>query len=63
MKFQVAIMSELVGSQKASDKLLKLYFPFVGFGVLAMLRGLVPSSSRSTSDIGKRSGVGRKKRA
>lgn len=56
-------MSELVGSQKASDKLLKLYFPFVGFGVLAMLRGLVPSSSRSTSDIGKRSGVGRKKRA
>ncbi|KAK4758952.1 hypothetical protein SAY87_020253 [Trapa incisa] len=57
----VAIMSEMVWSQKASEDLLKLYFPFMGFGALAMLRGLVPAG-RTTLDIGKRHTVGRKKR-
>ncbi|KAG2717049.1 hypothetical protein I3843_03G156300 [Carya illinoinensis] len=57
-----AILSELVGSQKASDKLLMTYFPFMGLGVLAFLRGLLPHSSKTTSTIGKRPLLGRKKR-
>ncbi|KAF3966627.1 hypothetical protein CMV_009282 [Castanea mollissima] len=50
----VTILSELIGSHKASDKLLMMYFPFLGFGVLAILRGLMPHSGRTTSTIGKR---------
>ena len=51
-----------MGSHKASDKLLMVYFPFLGFGVLAILRGLMPHSGRTTSTIGKRTLLGRKKR-
>ncbi|KAK4577296.1 hypothetical protein RGQ29_027710 [Quercus rubra] len=58
----VTILSELIGSHKASDKLLMMYFPFLGFGVLAILRGLMPHSGRTTSTIGKRPQLGRKKR-
>ncbi|KAK9051960.1 hypothetical protein SSX86_028588 [Deinandra increscens subsp. villosa] len=58
----VAILSELVGSGKASEKLLKMYFPFLGFAVLAILRGLLPHSVKSTV-IGTRPVLGRKKRA
>ncbi|KAM4103680.1 hypothetical protein ACJW30_06G096800 [Castanea mollissima] len=58
----VTILSELIGSHKASDKLLMMYFPFLGFGVLAILRGLMPHSGRTTSTIGKRPLLGRKKR-
>ncbi|XP_009589012.1 uncharacterized protein LOC107759572 [Nicotiana tabacum] len=58
----VAILSEMVGSQRASDKLLMLYYPFLGFAVLAILRGLIPHSGKTVS-IGKRSAISRKKRA
>ncbi|KAI3736284.1 hypothetical protein L6452_15823 [Arctium lappa] len=58
----VAILSELVGSGKASEKLLKLYFPFMGFSVLAILRGLLPHSQKSKA-IGTRPALIRKKRA
>ncbi|KAE8075724.1 hypothetical protein FH972_014417 [Carpinus fangiana] len=58
----VAILSELLGSGKASDKLLMMYFPLLGLGVLAILRGLLPHSGNSTSAIGKRPLLGRKKR-
>ncbi|KAJ9550158.1 hypothetical protein OSB04_014203 [Centaurea solstitialis] len=57
-----AILSELVGSGKASEKLLKLYFPFMGISLLAILRGLLPHSQKSKS-IGSRPAVIRKKRA
>ncbi|BBH00004.1 Transmembrane protein 97 [Prunus dulcis] len=50
----VTILSELVQSGKASDKLLYMYFPFLGLGVLAILRGLLPPSSTTSSGIGKR---------
>ncbi|PHU12207.1 hypothetical protein BC332_19137 [Capsicum chinense] len=60
--FEVAILSELQGSERASDKLLMLYYPFLGFAVLPILRGLLPHSGKTIS-IGKRSAIGRKKRA
>ncbi|PQQ17943.1 transmembrane protein 97-like [Prunus yedoensis var. nudiflora] len=59
----VTILSELVQSGKASDKLLYVYFPFLGLGVLAILRGLLPPSSTTSSWIGKRPTLGRKKKA
>ncbi|KAL2938071.1 Kinesin-like protein KLP1 [Bienertia sinuspersici] len=59
----VAILSELVNSNKASDKLKMVYFPFLGLAVLAILRGMLPSSCKTIS-VGKKSVVaGRKKRA
>ncbi|KAK6252064.1 hypothetical protein QUC31_013784 [Theobroma cacao] len=58
-----AILGELLGSQKATDKLLMMYTPFMGVGVLALLRGLVPQSGRASSSIGKRPALARKKRA
>ncbi|KAK7263530.1 hypothetical protein RJT34_31122 [Clitoria ternatea] len=58
----VAILSEMMGSKRASEKLLKMYFPFMVFGVLATLRGLLAHSSKTSSAL-KRSAMGRKKRA
>lgn len=58
----VAILSELTGSHKASDKLLMMYLPFLGLGVLAILRGLLPHSGKTTT-LGKRPLLGRKKKA
>ncbi|XVE91758.1 hypothetical protein REPUB_Repub01dG0039000 [Reevesia pubescens] len=57
-----ALLGELLGSQKASDKLLKMYSPFMGLGILALLRGLVPQSGKAPT-IGKRPALARKKRA
>nr|XP_043613498.1 uncharacterized protein LOC122585429 [Erigeron canadensis] len=57
-----AIVSELLGSGKASEKLLKLYVPFLGFGVLAIVRGLLPHSQKSTAN-GTQPIKSRKKRA
>ncbi|KAK4255355.1 hypothetical protein QN277_008366 [Acacia crassicarpa] len=54
----VAILSEMIGSKRASAKLLMMYFPFLGLGVLATLRGLL-----SHSNVGKTPVVPRKKRA
>ncbi|KAL9272998.1 Sigma intracellular receptor 2-like protein [Drosera capensis] len=58
----VAILSELIGSGRASDKLLMMYFPFLGLALLAFVRGLVSSSSK-IADSGKRVVFARKKRA
>ncbi|KAM0049431.1 putative sigma intracellular receptor 2, EXPERA domain-containing protein [Helianthus debilis subsp. tardiflorus] len=58
----VAILSEMVGSGKASEKLLNMYYPFLGFAVLAILRGLLPHSSKSNASV-TRPVVARKKRA
>ncbi|XP_045828519.1 sigma intracellular receptor 2 [Trifolium pratense] len=59
----VAVLSEMMGSKKASDKLLTMYFPFMCLGVLATLRGLLTNSSKSSSAFGKRPAIARKKRA
>nr|XP_043613736.1 sigma intracellular receptor 2-like [Erigeron canadensis] len=42
----VAILFELVGSGKASQKLLLFYFTFLGFAILSILRGFLPLSSK-----------------
>lgn len=60
---QVAILSEMMNSNRASDKLLTLYASFMGLGALALLRGLLTCSSKSTSALGKRPALMRKKRA
>ncbi|KAG5021009.1 hypothetical protein AAZX31_06G284000 [Glycine max] len=59
----VAILSEMMNSKRASEKLLTIYASFLGLGVLALLRGLLTCSSKSSSALGKRSALARKKRA
>lgn len=58
----VAILSELIRSSKASEKLLMVYYPFLGLSVLAVLRGLLPASCK-TAVISKRPVPARKKKA
>uniref|UniRef100_A0A7C9CL59 EXPERA domain-containing protein n=1 Tax=Opuntia streptacantha TaxID=393608 RepID=A0A7C9CL59_OPUST len=58
----VAILSELIQSSKASEKLLMVYYPFLGLAVLAVLRGLLPVSCK-TATFSKRPVPARKKRA
>ncbi|PHT43222.1 hypothetical protein CQW23_17247 [Capsicum baccatum] len=59
---QVAMLNELKDSERTSVKLRMAYHPCLGFGVLAILRGLLSYSSKSES-IGKTSAISRKKRA
>lgn len=54
----VAILSELTGSGRGSDALLKMYYPFLAFAVLAILRGVLSGKSAA---IGKRSGLKKKR--
>ncbi|XP_027347768.1 sigma intracellular receptor 2 [Abrus precatorius] len=59
----VAVLTEMMGSKRASEKLLTLYFPFLALSILATLRGLLNHSSKTTSSLGKRPALARKKRA
>ncbi|CAA7049556.1 unnamed protein product [Microthlaspi erraticum] len=57
-----AVLGDMIGSGKASDKMLMMYVPFLGFGVLALLRGLLSQSNNESG--GKRPIVlARRKRA
>ncbi|XP_065037213.1 uncharacterized protein LOC135672645 [Musa acuminata AAA Group] len=56
-----AIMAELLGSGKASEQLLQIYFPFGVFALLAILRGLFYRPRRATSTS--HASSSRKKRA
>ncbi|XP_022775736.1 sigma intracellular receptor 2-like [Durio zibethinus] len=45
-----AMVGDMIGSQKpSSDKLVMMYSPFIAFGALAVLRGLVSQCKASTS--------------
>ncbi|CAH8282991.1 unnamed protein product [Eruca vesicaria subsp. sativa] len=52
-----AVLGEMIGSGKASERLLMLYAPFMGIGILASLRGLVSRSTKSTGSVEKRSTI------
>ncbi|XP_039047073.1 uncharacterized protein LOC120187426, partial [Hibiscus syriacus] len=56
-----AVLGELIGSQKGSEKLVQTHAVFMGVGALAMIRGLLPQSCKVPT-IGKRPAA-RKKRA
>uniref|UniRef100_A0A1J3IHM8 Transmembrane protein 97 n=2 Tax=Noccaea caerulescens TaxID=107243 RepID=A0A1J3IHM8_NOCCA len=49
-----AILGEMIGSGKASERLLTMYVPFMGVGILALLRGLVSHSTKSSASVGKK---------
>ncbi|KAK2988030.1 hypothetical protein RJ640_011293 [Escallonia rubra] len=60
----VSLLAELLGSRKASDRMLMTYYPFLGFALLAILRGLLPHPAFGDSKAtGKRSAFMWKKRA
>ncbi|KAK6918879.1 hypothetical protein RJ641_017301 [Dillenia turbinata] len=63
MSSLAAVMAEVNRSGKASEKLLKMYSPFIGFAVLAFLRGLFTTCGKSSSGNGRRLIPARKKRA
>ncbi|XP_054814574.1 uncharacterized protein LOC129315079 [Prosopis cineraria] len=56
-----AVLGELMGSGKASEKLVMVYFSCMVFSVIATLRGFMPNCSSASSGNGKR--ILRKKRA
>ncbi|KAJ7981304.1 Transmembrane protein 97-like [Quillaja saponaria] len=56
---KVCLVSELVGSGKASEKLVWRFITFTGLGALAILRGLLPVSGT----VSKEAALSRKKRA
>ncbi|KZV17706.1 hypothetical protein F511_01515 [Dorcoceras hygrometricum] len=58
----VPTLSEMALSNRASDKLMMIYFPFLGFGLLAFLRGLTTKTVKSVT-IGRRPAINQKKRA
>ncbi|KAM7275538.1 hypothetical protein ACFE04_017404 [Oxalis oulophora] len=59
----MAILGDMTNSGKASDKLFMMYYPFFGFSILSILRGLMPSSGKDTPSGSRRPAILRKKRA
>ncbi|KAK9151832.1 hypothetical protein Syun_010141 [Stephania yunnanensis] len=61
---RIVILTDMIKSKRASEKMLMVYWPFLGVAVLAVLRGLVPCSGGSGSaGSARRSAAPRKKRA
>ncbi|XVE91761.1 hypothetical protein REPUB_Repub01dG0039300 [Reevesia pubescens] len=57
-----AMVGDILGSQKpGSDKLALMYSPFIGFGVLALLRGLLAQQGKASSTIGNGPGLAKKR--
>ncbi|AAB71457.1 YUP8H12.17 [Arabidopsis thaliana] len=49
-----AILGDMIGSEKVTNKLLLAYLPFVGLAILAMLRGLVTCSTKRSTVLARR---------
>ncbi|CAL5394191.1 unnamed protein product [Camellia sinensis] len=58
----VAVLAELILSSRITNVLMMMYLPFLGFAILAILRGLLPCS-RQTKMNAEVPALGRKKRA
>ncbi|XP_004307033.1 PREDICTED: transmembrane protein 97-like [Fragaria vesca subsp. vesca] len=58
----VTALAGLIGSGKASDKVLTLYYTFLGFAVLTLLRGLMPPPTTSNNDKARRKRIGAPKK-
>ncbi|WOK99755.1 transmembrane protein 97-like [Canna indica] len=58
-----AILSELLGSGRASDQLVQMYVPFVVFAFVAILRGLLPRPKSQHTTTASHATLARKKRA
>ncbi|KAF9587789.1 hypothetical protein IFM89_005664 [Coptis chinensis] len=57
-----AILLELIGSKKASNKLLMIYYPFLPLSLVLVLRGLVPVTRNTKVTKATREAVEGKKR-
>ncbi|XP_072957182.1 uncharacterized protein [Typha angustifolia] len=57
-----AILADLLGSGRASDNLLQMYYPFMVFSILAILRGLFSRPRRATAGSASHGPSARKKR-
>ena len=44
---QVAVLAELMLSSRITNVLMMMYLPFLGFAILAILRGLLPCSRQN----------------
>ncbi|KAF5949994.1 hypothetical protein HYC85_011987 [Camellia sinensis] len=59
---QVVVLAELILSSRITNVLMMMYLPFLGFAILAILRGLLPCSCQTKMNTGVLA-LGRKKRA
>ncbi|CAL5391696.1 unnamed protein product [Camellia sinensis] len=58
----VVVLAKLILSSRITNVLMMMYLPFLGFAILAILRGLLPCS-RQTKMNARVPALGRKKRA
>ncbi|KAF5949331.1 hypothetical protein HYC85_011324, partial [Camellia sinensis] len=58
----VTVLAELILSSRITNVLMMMYLPFLGFAILAILRGLLPCSRQTKMHAGVHA-LGRKKRA
>ncbi|CAL5394269.1 unnamed protein product [Camellia sinensis] len=58
----VAVLAELILSSRITNVLMMMYLPFLGFAILAILRGLLPCSHQTKMNA-RVLALGRKKRA
>lgn len=56
-------MAEVLGSGRASEKLIHMYSPFGAFAVCAILRGIIPRAKKTSFASGSHGPSTRKKRA
>ncbi|KAK9155773.1 hypothetical protein Sjap_003253 [Stephania japonica] len=58
----IVILTEMIKSKRASEKMFMVYLPFLVVAVLAVLRGLIPCSGGGSAASARISAAPRKKR-